>query len=224
MRISLCLLTWNEAHGCTQDLPKIDFAQFDEVFALDGGSTDGTLEILKQHDIPIVPQRNRSYNAAYIEALQHYSGDAIVFFHPKGTIDPSDLAQMRGQLEQGVDLVIASRMLKESTNEEDDGVLRPRKWFGQALSLAAATRWRHRKGSRVTDPLHGFRGCSRKFSDQLKLRPAGVTADLEMVRFAYQEQAIVREFPCHESGREVGDSHFPAWSTGKQLLRYLVTG
>jgi glycosyltransferase involved in cell wall biosynthesis len=218
------LLTWNEAHGCAQDLPKIDFDLFEEVFALDGGSTDGTLELLGQYGITVVNQQKRSYNAAYIEALQHYSGDAIIFFHPKGTIDPSDLVQMREQLEQDVDLVIASRMLKASTNEEDDGVLRPRKWFGQALGLAAATRWRHRKGSRVTDPLHGFRGCSRKFSDRLDLRPYGVTADLEMVRFAYQNQAIVREFPCHESGREVGDSHFPAWSTGKQLIRYLVTG
>jgi len=223
LRISLCLLTWNEAHGCSVDLPHIDPSSYFEVFALDGGSTDGTLELLSEAGISVVAQRQRSYNAAYIEALEHFAGDALIFFHPKGTIDPSSLDIMRAKLEAGADLVIASRMLDHSTNEEDDGLFRPRKWFGQGLSIAASARWNRARTARITDPLHGYRACSRAFADDLSLLPRGVTADLEMVKHAYANDARVEEFAIHEAGREVGDTHFPAWSTGKQLVRFLMT-
>jgi len=44
--ISLCLLTWNEIHGCQQVIPNLPQGLFSDVFALDGGSTDGTIEYL----------------------------------------------------------------------------------------------------------------------------------------------------------------------------------
>ena len=54
MTIALCLLVWNEAHGCQVELPKINFSHFDQVFAIDGGSTDGTIEILENAGIEVV--------------------------------------------------------------------------------------------------------------------------------------------------------------------------
>jgi hypothetical protein len=57
----------------------------------------------------------------------------------------------------------------------------------------------------------------------LKLLPTGVTADLEMVRHAYKTGAAVSEVPVDESEREIGGTHFPAYSTGKALMRYLLT-
>ena len=63
---------------------------------------------------------------------------------------------------------------------------------------------------------------SRAFADSFMLRPTGVTADLEMVRAAYCNGVRVAEVPVDESEREVGGTHFPALSTGKQLLRYLL--
>jgi len=44
LRLTLCLLTLNELEGCRHDVPNIPLEQFDEVFAVDGGSTDGTVE------------------------------------------------------------------------------------------------------------------------------------------------------------------------------------
>ena len=222
MEISLCLLTWNEIHGCRQAIPALPQENFTEVFALDGGSTDGTAEFLRESGITVVEQRQRSYNAAYIEALEHYSGEAIVFYHPKGTVDEASLPYLVDKLASGFDFVVASRMLPESRNEEDDQLLRHRKWFGIALSHAASLRWNRSRSTRITDPLHGYRGLSRAFADSFTLHPTGVTADLEMVRAAYCNGARVAEVPVDESGREVGGTHFPALSTGKQLLRYLL--
>lgn len=221
-QISLCLLTWNEIHGCEQVVPNLPQGLFTEVFALDGGSTDGTVEYLTQAGITVVPQVKRSYNAAYIEAIEHYTGDAIVFYHPKGTVDEASLPLVHAELVAGRDLVIASRMLPSSKNEEDDQLIRHRKWFGQSLALAASLRWNRKRVAKVSDPLHGYRGCSRAFTSSLSLLPSGVTADLEMVRHAYKSGSSVSEIPVDESEREVGGTHFPAWKTGRELLRYLA--
>jgi len=221
-KISLCLVTWNEIHGCEQVVPNLPQGLFAEIFALDGGSTDGTVEYLTAAGITVVPQVRRSYNAAYIEAMKYYTGDGIVFYHPKGTVDEASLALVREELVSGRDLVIASRMLPSSKNEEDDQLIRHRKWFGQGLALAASVRWNRRGVPRISDPLHGYRGCSRAFTESLHLRPSGVTADLEMVHHAYATGASVSEIPVDESEREVGGTHFPAWRTGKSLLRYLI--
>jgi len=220
--ISLCLLTWNEIHGCEQVIPNLPQGLFTEVFALDGGSTDGTVEYLTAAGITVVPQVKRSYNAAYVEAIGYYSGDGIVFYHPKGTVDEASLPLVHAELVAGRDLVIASRMLPSSKNEEDDQLIRHRKWFGQGLALAASMRWNRRGVPRISDPLHGYRGCSRAFTDGLRLRPGGVTADLEMVHHAYETGASVSEISVDESEREIGGSHFPAWKTGKALVRYLI--
>ena len=222
MEVSLCLLTWNEIHGCQQAIPALPRDCFSEIFALDGGSTDGTTEFLRDSGITVVNQQQRSYNAAYIEALEHYSGDGIVFYHPKGTVDEASLPLLVDKLATGFDFVVASRMLPESRNEEDDQLLRHRKWFGLALSHAASLRWNRSGSVRITDPLHGYRGLSRTFAESFTLLPTGVTADLEMVRAAYCTGARVAEVTVDESEREVGGTHFPALSTGKQLLRYLL--
>lgn len=221
--VALCLLTWNELHGCRQVIPNLPRDLFAQIFALDGGSTDGSIEFLESQGIEVVHQRARSYNAAYIEAIGHYSADAIVFYHPKGTVDEASLPRIVDELSAGADFVVASRMLPTSTNEEDDQLIRHRKWFGQGLAMAASARWNRSGMPRLTDPLHGYRGCSRAFTDSLVLRPTGVTADLEMVRHAYVTGARVSEIPVDESEREVGGTHFPALKTGKALLRYLVT-
>ena len=204
------------------DVPRLDLSAFSQVFALDAGSQDGTSEFLSSWGIEVVDQEERGYNAAYIEALSYFTGDAVIFFHPKGTIDPDYTLQMAELLQRGFDLVIASRMLRDSVNEEDSTVLRPRKWFGQGLALAAYMRWNHGKLGRIGDPLHGFRGCSRFFASSLNLPQKGATADLAMVRHAYKEGMAVSEFAVQEEARPHGDTHFPAWQTGKELVRFLV--
>ena len=220
--ISLCLLTWNEIHGCQQVIPQLPQGIFSEVFALDRGSTDGNVEYLTSAGITVVPQVKRSYNAAYIEAIEYYTGDGVVFYHPKGTVDEASLPHVHAELQVGTDLVIASRMLPSSTNEEDDQLIRHRKLFGQGLAMAASLRWNRSGISRITDPLHGYRGCSRSFTESLTLRESGVTADLEMVRHAYAMGCKVSEIPVDESEREVGGTHFPAFKTGRELIGYLL--
>lgn len=186
LRLGLCLLTWNELQGCQHDLPKLPLEEFDEIFAMDGGSTDGIVEYLTEHGIVVFQQDKRGYNQAYISAFRRSTSDALVLFHPKGSVDPEALRKVRPYFEGGYDLVIASRMTRGARNEEDDNIVKPRKWFVMALGLVAAMVWRQ-NGPIIWDVLHGFRGMRvAKFAGITPLEQ-GLSIVLEMVVRGYRQ-------------------------------------
>jgi hypothetical protein len=163
----------------------------------------------------------RGYNGAYITAFRRSRADALVLFHPKGTIDPRETLRFREHFEAGAQVVVSSRILPGGRNEEDDKVLRPRKWFVMALALASAALWK-REGTMVWDILHGFRGMSRSAFFSIDPLQSGLSIDLEIVVRAYRLGLRRAEFPVAESSRPSGTTHFKAWPTGKRLLKYLA--
>lgn len=222
LRLTLCLLTLNELEGCRHDVPNIPLGTFDEVFAIDGGSTDGTVEYLQGRGLPVFRQELDGYNGAYIDAFTRCTTDALVMYHPKGSIDPVMLVKFRGYFEEGYDLVVASRLVAGAVNEEDHRLLRPRKWFVRALGLAAALLWKRDDGM-IADVLHGCRGMRRDAFFAIEPLHAGVSIDLEMVVRAYRLRLRRIEFPVVEAPRLVGETRFKAWPTGRAMLRYLMS-
>jgi glycosyltransferase involved in cell wall biosynthesis len=222
LRLTLCLLTWNEVEGCKHDIPKLPLGEFEEVYAIDGGSRDGTIEYLRSCGITTHQQPVRGYNQAYIFAFDKCTTDALILFHPKGSIDPASVTNFRPLLDQGYDLVIASRMIRGARNEEDDMLIRPRKWFVLGLGFLSALIWR-RKGPIVWDVLHGLRAMRRQHFRNIDPLPSGLSIDLEMVIRSYRHRLKVVEFPISENPRLSGKTHFAAWRTGKMLLAYLLT-
>ncbi len=220
MRLSLCILTWNEIHGCKHDIPLLPLDDYDEVFAIDAGSTDGTVEYLQERGIQVYKQDAPGYNAAYISAFRRCSTDALVMFHPKGSIDPQVVRQFPPYFKEGYDLVIASRNMKGGGNEEDSQILRPRKWFVWFIALLAYAMWR-REGPFICDVLHGCRGMRKDAFYAIDAMADGVSIDLEMVVRAYRLRLKRIEFPVKELARLHGKTHFKAWPTGKRLIKYL---
>lgn len=84
MTISLCLVIWNELEGCKLDVPLLPREEFEEVYAIDGGSTDGTVAYLEREAIPVYRQPGKGLNAAYLYAVEKSRCEAVVFFFQKG--------------------------------------------------------------------------------------------------------------------------------------------
>lgn len=220
MKTSLCLLVWNEIEGCKADVPLLPRAFFDEYYAVDGGSTDGTVEYLESQGIPVYRQPKKGLNAAYIHANDMSTCDAVVVFFPKGTTPPEDLKKFPPLFDQGFELIVASRQIKGAVNEEDADLLRPRKWAVRSLAVLAKLVW-HREGYWVRDVLHGFKGWTRDAFHRMKVLDHGLSVDIEMVVRSYKLMIKRTEFPTQEIARGYGDSHFKVWPTGKRLLAYL---
>ncbi len=220
MKISLCLLVWNELEGCRIDVPNLPRDAFDEIYAVDGGSTDGTVEYLESQGIPVYRQPHRGLNAAYIYAVDKSGCDAVVVFFPKGTIAASTLLEFRPLLEAGNGLVVASRNIQGARNEEDQHLLRPRKWGVMALAMAVALLWR-REGHFVHDVLHGYKGFTTAAFRRIQPLDHGLSIDLEMTARSYRLRIKRSEFPVTEIARPFGETRFKILPTALKLSRYL---
>lgn len=221
MKISLCLLIWNELEGCKLDVPHLPGDEFCEIFAVDGGSTDGTVEYLESQNIPVHRQTKRGLNAAYWDGINQAKGDAVVFFFPKGTLPCEDLRKFRPLLESGNEMVVASRNIAGARNEEDAHLWRPRKWLVGGLSLLASLIWQ-REGYRIRDVLHGVRAFTVRGFRRIEPGDTGLSIDLETVARSYRLRLRRAEFPTKEVARPFGDTHFKALPTGLKLLRYML--
>ena len=220
MTVALCLLTWNEIDGCKHDIPLIDRSQFDQIYCVDGGSKDGTVEYLEENGITVYHQKKKGINQACLEGVSYCKCDAFVFFHPKGTIPVEDTYKFRAFYEKGYEFVVGSRMMKGAHNEEDNQLIKPRKWFVLGLGFLSKILFK-REGNTVWDVLHGFRGMTLESFKRLNISDYDKSIDIEMVNRSYKFKTKRIEFPTTESSRIGGETHFKALSTGWQVLKYM---
>lgn len=221
MRIALCLLTWNEIDGVKHDIPQIDRAKFEQIYCIDGGSTDGTVEYLESQGIRVYQQTAKGINQACLDGVEHCECDAFVFFHPKGTIPIERIYQFRKFYEEGYEFVVGSRMMKGAHNEEDERFLKPRKWFVLGTGLLAMILFK-REGNTVWDTLHGFRGMTTEAFKRISISNFDRSIDIEMVCRSYKYHLKRIEFPTQERPRIGGQTHFKAVSSGWQVLKYIA--
>lgn len=214
------MIVWNELEGCRLDVPRLPREAFEEVYAIDGGSTDGTVEFLQAQGIPVHRQPKKGLNAAYVHANAVSTADAVVVFFPKGTTPTEHVLRFRPLLEAGNALVVASRQIAGSVNEEDARWWRPRKWMVRCLAILAAMLWR-REGYWIRDVLHGVKAWRRDAFERMRILDHGLSIDIEMVVRAYKLRLPRAEFATSEVARGYGSTHFKMWPTGKKLLRYL---
>lgn len=226
MRIALCLLTRNERACLEQVFPLIPkpspAAGFNELFAIDGGSTDGTLEYYRQQGVAVIAQSRRGRGDAFLLAFEQIKSDAYLFFSPDGNEDTGDISKFKPFLENGADLVIASRMMPGAVNEEDIHFLRPRKWANNGLNFLANSFFR-KAGPYVTDSINGFRAITASAANALKLDALDYTIEYQMTIRAFKNRMKIAEFPTHEGTRVAGESGAPSLPTGIRFLKRLWT-
>ena len=226
MKITLVLLTMNELEGSKLMYDSIPWDQFEDALVLDGNSRDGTREFFESKRIRVVSQKKKGLGSAVIEAMDAAYGDAVVFFHPDGNMDPKDTLKFRPLFEQGYEFIVASRMIKGAYNEEDSNFLKPRKWANLFFAGIAALFWRKRGSYRGTDPVNGFRGVTKDAFKKMSIDAADCTVDYQMLIRSYKKDIKMIEFPTREGLRLAGDTKFTSISTGlkevKMLLREII--
>jgi glycosyltransferase involved in cell wall biosynthesis len=227
LKVSLVFVTRNEEAGVLSILPQMDLSLFDQVYAVDGHSKDGTCEVFHSFDIPVISQSVPGLGAATLEAREHCKTDAMIFFHPDGNEDFRDLPKFIEYLNLGYDLVIASRMIKGAFNEDDEKIFKVRKWANLGFALIANTLFGARR-CRVTDVVQGFRAITCESFDRLHLDQTNCTIDYQMVIRALKARLKIAEFPTHEGHRIAGATNFASIPTGiaevKMLLREIQLG
>lgn len=224
MRVILCLLTYNERPCLQQIFPLIPKASpdagFDDLVAIDGGSSDGTIEFYHQNGVKVIGQSRRGRGDAFLLAFEQIKSDAYIFFSPDGNEDIADLPKFKPLLESGADLVIASRMMPGAVNEEDIHIFRPRKWANNGLNFLANTFFR-KPGPYISDSINGFRALTASAARELKLDALDYTIEYQMTIRALKHKMKIVEFPTREGPRVAGETGAPSLPTGMRFLKRL---
>ena len=129
-------------------------------------------------------------------------------------------------LQEGLDLVVASRMMKGAYNEEDVHWFRPRKWVNQLFTLAANLLWN--RGPYVEDTINGFRVVRADSLRRCACDADGFPIEYQMSIRMMKLGFVIGEMPTHEYPRLGGQSTAESWPTGvvfvKTLLREMSMG
>lgn len=223
---TLVLLTLNEIEGVTALHDQIPYECAEEVFVVDGGSTDGTREFFQAQGIRVVEQKSKGRGEAFRIAVAEAAHDHILFFSPDGNEDPADIPRLFDLLDQGADIAIARRFGPGAHNEEDDQWLRWRAWTNRAFTMAANLVWN--KGPFVHDTINGFRAFKRPSFLRLQVDGPGFVIEFQSSIRAMKLGLDIREIPTYESPRIGGESTARSLPTGilfvKFFLRELWTG
>jgi glycosyltransferase involved in cell wall biosynthesis len=218
IKSTLVILTRNEIEGMTALIKKIPFNKVDEAFVIDYNSTDGTKEFIKKNKIRLINQVKPGRGEAFRLAMKKAKGEHLVFFSPDGNEDPNDIPKLSKLLEKGNDLVIASRFLPESRNEEDDQILKFRAWANQLFTLIANLIWQ----GKISDTINGYRAITKTAFNKLKLDGTGYVIEYQMSIRALKLKFKITEIPTIEGDRIGGQSGSKAIPTGFLFIKFLL--
>ena len=222
LKRALVLLTFNEIEALPKLFDKIPLSAADDVFAVDGGSKDGTVEYLQSKGVEVVSQPRRGRGCAFQVALDSTDADVLCYYSPDGNENPDDIPKIFETLEAGgYDLVEASRMCAGAHNEEDEETLKLRKWVNQAFTFLANMIWN--RGPYVTDTINGFRAVRADSLRRCDCKVDGFVIEYLMSMRMMKLGMRIGEIATYESPRLGGQSTAHSWPTGVEFTKHLIS-
>ncbi|MFC1606561.1 glycosyltransferase family 2 protein [Candidatus Latescibacterota bacterium] len=150
MKYSLIVISLNEVEGMKATLPKIDKNLFHERLVIDGGSTDGSIEYAESLGYTVIRQKSKGVVGGLREGIDAATGDALLMYTPDNNMIPEKIPEMIAKMEEGYDMVVASRYLNGAKSYDDTIISGFGNWMFTTLNRVIF-------GCKTTDVLQLFR-------------------------------------------------------------------
>src|SRR2546427_2227195 len=207
-RSTLCQLTvlvpaLNEAANLQELLPSIrrelqSLGIDHELLVVDGGSTDGTADVVARHDALLLPQAMPGYGGALRTGFERARGEYVLTLDADGSHDPTFLRQMWAT-RSAAEVVIASRYIHGGTAD----MPRSRRILSRTLNLV----FKRGLSLPYADLSSGYRLYRRRALDSLELRGTDFNILEEILIRAVAAGFTVRGGPFHYRARLAGKTH-----------------
>ncbi len=218
---AVVLLVFNEIEGLRALWPRLPVGEFREFFAVDPGSTDGSIEFLRERGVPVVPQSIRGRGVAFRVAAEASRAERLIFFSPDGNEDPDDIVRLDDLLLGGADLAIARRFGPGAVNEEDAEFLRLRARVNETFSVLANRLFY--RGPRVYDTINGFRALRRQALLELQTTVKRFPIEYQITLRSMQRGWKIAEIPTKEGARIGGERKAASWPVGMDHVKVFAT-
>ncbi len=214
-KVTVIVFAWDEIDGMRVIMPQMNKEWFDELIVVDGGSTDGTVEYAREHGWDVFVQKEPGAGAAFREALARSTGDIIIPFSPDGNSIPEMIPALVSKMNEGYDLVIASRYAKGARSYDDDPVTAFGNWMFTTMVNVLY-------GSKVTDVLVMYRAYRRELLEEL----GGVTNEVswgsQLLVRTIKKGKRISEVPGDEPARIGGVRKMDPLKNGWAELKMII--
>ena len=211
MKTTLLIPALNEVEGMKAVLPRIQREWVDEIIVVDGGSTDGSFEYAQLLGFTALRQKSKGIIGAYWEGLRVATGDVIIPFSPDGNSVPERIPELVRKIQEGYDMVIASRYCQGAKSQDDDFISAFGNWmFTTMINLLF--------GGRYTDSLVMFRAWKREIVEAFKISPSLAGFEPQLSIECAKKKLRVAEIPGEEPKRIGGETKKRTLAAGWAIL------
>lgn len=208
---TILIRTLNEGGSIETVLQSIPPALAPGVLVVDGGSTDGTVEKARAAGARVIRQQGRGLGRAILSGVRAADSEVVLMMCGDGSYSGEALPRLLARLDEGYDLVVASRYSdgpeeasmfsprRRSTSEDDT----PLHAFGNRMFTGLC---RLLFALPLHDVLNGVKGFRRRLYDGVTMDQAGDGWDLGMLLLAQERGARITDMPIVEKPRMAGES------------------
>lgn len=206
--------------------------EVDEIVVVDGGSRDGTCDIVLRFEardarVRLLRQSQPGFGPGLWEAFAAARGDLLAIVDADGSHDWQDLPRMRALIEEGGhDYVLGSRYrapfrwrgpLRWPFSSSDDDSL-VHEWGNLGIVLLA--KWL--LGYPLSDVMMGLQMWRRAVLDEIMLREPSQAFEAELKMKVHRAGFRMVEISTHERPRIGGEAKLDAWRDGLATARVLL--
>jgi glycosyltransferase involved in cell wall biosynthesis len=216
--VSVIIPTLNEAGNILEELITIEkeLVYPKEIIVIDGDSTDGTKEIVKDTNCKLIIEPRRGYGNALRTGIKHAKGDVVVMVDGDGTYEVKHIRLLLDKMiKDDADLCVVTRMYD------------PNKAMGMMNFVANKVItycFDLLYGQFLSDSQSGFRAISRSAIEKVELGEEDMAFATEMlVEFAKKGFKMV-EVPSVYKRRKYGKTKLRKIKSGVEIFTIMFRG
>jgi dolichol-phosphate hexosyltransferase len=216
--VSVVIPTLNEAGNIREALDTIEkkLAYPKEIIIVDGNSTDGTLEIVKDSKCRLIIEPRRGYGLALRTGMKHAKGDVVVMVDGDGTYEIEQINSLIEKMtETDAEMCMATRMY------DPNKAMGFMNFVGNKL-ITFCFNMLYKQN--LSDSQSGFRAISLSAIEKVDFHETDMPFATEMlIKFAKKGFKMV-EVPTSYRVRKYGKTKLKPFNAGIEILATMLKG